>query len=52
MNCLTCGVKLARKQDLHPHLANHDAVRLANSKEYVEAVKDIPQAKDERITDA
>lgn len=52
MNCLTCGNNVSTKEH-HQHMANHQAVRLHSSKEYIEQImKDmadgIEPAKDER----
>lgn len=48
VNCLKCGQDLAMR-DMHLHMASHDTVRIAGTKEHQESTKEIVKAKDERI---
>ena len=50
MNCLTCMAHVPMKV-YHAHMAYHDAVRIGNSPEHVEATKDIVKADDLRVED-
>ena len=48
MNCLLCGEPIVAKAFYHQHMANHQAVRLANLTDYTDAIAEVEICEDTR----